>query len=151
MMRGMNFQLVIDCADPGRLVRFWAEALDYRVPDPPQEFATWREFYLSIGVPEEELTDGDCADRLADPKGAGPDIWFQIVPERKTIKNRIHFDLRVSGGRALPLQTRRERVEAEVTRLEALGATRVHTIPDEGLDHYAVLMNDPEGNEFCVA
>jgi len=148
----MNFQLVIDCADPGRLVRFWAEALDYHVPDPPPPFATWREFYLGIGVPEEELTDGDCADRLVDPKGAGPDIWFQIVPERKTIKNRLHLDLRVSGGRAVPLETRRERVDAEVARLVGLGATKVHTIPGaDSTDHYGVLMNDPEGNEFCVA
>jgi hypothetical protein len=151
MMRGMNFQLVIDCADPSTLVRFWAEALDYRVPDPPRPFATWRDYYLDLGVPGEELTDGDCADRLADPKGAGPDIWFQIVPERKTIKNRLHLDLRVSGGRSVPMATRRERVDAEVDRLVGLGATQVHTIPGEGLDHYAVLMNDPEGNEFCIA
>ena len=79
----MNFQLVIDCAEPEPLVRFWAEALDYHVPDAPAPHATWREFYLSIGVPEQELGDGDCADRLADPKGEGPDIWFQIVPEGK--------------------------------------------------------------------
>jgi hypothetical protein len=147
----MNFQLVIDCADPERMVRFWAEALAYRVPDPPQPHGTWREFYLSIGVPEEELGDGDCADRLADPKGGGPEIWFQIVPERKTIKNRFHLDLRVSGGRSFPLEVRRERVEAEVARLIGLGATQVRVTSSEGLDHYAVLMNDPEGNEFCVA
>lgn len=147
----MNLQLVFDCADPGPLVRFWAEALDYRVPDPPAPATTWREFYLSIGVPEAELGDGDCTDRLVDPLGAGPDIWFQIVPERKTVKNRLHLDLRVSGGRSFPLETRRERVDAKVDSLVALGATKVRVLPDEGLDHYAVLMNDPEGNEFCVA
>lgn len=147
----MNFQLVIDCADPGRLVRFWAEALGYRVTDPPQGFATWRDYYLSIGVPEHELGDGDCADRLVDPKGAGPDVWFQIVPEPKTIKNRLHLDLRVSGGRAVPLATRRERIDAEVVRLVALGAKKIHVPGGEELDHYGVLMNDPEGNEFCVA
>lgn len=77
----MTFQLVIDCSDPGLMVRFWSEALGYRVPDPPEPYTTWREFYLGIGVPEEELEDGDCADRLSDPTGGGPDIWFQVVPE----------------------------------------------------------------------
>jgi hypothetical protein len=99
------------------------------VTDPPQGFATWRDYYLSIGVPEHELGDGDCADRLVDPKGAGPDIWFQIVPEPKSIKNRLHLDLRVSGGRAVPLATRRERIDAEVLRLGALGAKKIHVVP----------------------
>ncbi len=148
----MNFQLVIDCVDPGPLVRFWAQALAYRVPDPPQGLATWRDYYLSIGVPEHELDDGDCADRLVDPAGAGPDIWFQIVPEPKTLKNRLHLDLRVGGGRAVPLATRRERVDAEAARLVALGGTKVRVTPGaEESDHYGVLMHDPEGNEFCIA
>lgn len=147
----MTFQLVIDCADPERQVRFWAEALRYHVPAPPSPFATWRDYYLDIGVPEGELGHGDCADRLAVPKGAGPDIWFQIVPERKNIKNRFHLDLKVSGGRLVPLETRRKQGDAEVERLVALGVIKVHTVPGEGLDHYAVLMNDPEGNEFCIA
>jgi Glyoxalase-like domain len=57
----------------------------------------------------------------------------------------------VSGGRAVALETRRERVDAEVSKLVGLGASKVHIISDEGTDHYGVLMNDPEGNEFCVA
>ena len=44
----------------------------------------------------------------------------------------------------------RERVEAEAERLASLGATRVRTIADEGLDHYAVALLDPEGNEFDI-
>lgn len=151
MMQGMNFQLVIDCAEPDRMVAFWAQALDYRVPDPPDGHATWRDYYLSIGVPEHELDCGDCADRLIDPTGAGPNIWFQVVPERKTIKNRLHLDLLVGGGRSVPLATRRERVDAKVAELVTLGATKVRVIPSEGIDHYGVLMNDPEGNEFCLA
>lgn len=82
----MNFQLVIDCADPEPLVRFWAQALDYRVPDPPQGHATWRDYYLSIGVPAHELGEGDCADRLVHLNGAGPDMWLQIVPETRPSK-----------------------------------------------------------------
>lgn len=146
----MNFQLAIDCADPERLVRFWAEALGYRVPEPPQGLPTWRDFYLSIGVPEHELGDGDCADRLVDPSGAGPAIWFQVVPEPKTIKNRWHIDINVGGGRTVPIETRRERVDAEAARLGRLGAELVRVIETEGLDHYAIAMKDPEGNEFDI-
>ncbi len=51
---------------------------------------------------------------------------------------------------ASPLDVRRERVEAEAARLVALGATRLRTLTEEGLDHYAVALLDPEGNEFDI-
>ncbi len=101
-----------------------------------------------MGVPEDELGTG--ADRIVDPDGQGPRIWFQVVPERKAAKNRLHIDIGVSGGRALPLETRRQRVDAEAARLVDLGAVLVRVLETEGLDHYAVAMNDPEGNEFDV-
>ena len=142
------YQLVIDCASPEPLARFWAEALHYVIATPPAGFESWDDFYRSIGVSEDELGIG--ADRIEDPRGEGPDIWFQVVPERKSIKNRLHIDLHASGGRDLPLETRRERVEAEVARLVALGATRKQAIVEEGLDHYAVALSDPEGNEFDI-
>jgi hypothetical protein len=63
----------------------------------------------------------------------------------------VHLDLKISGGRAVPLPERRARIEAEATRLEALGATRLRVLSADGLDHYGVVMQDPEGNEFCVA
>jgi glyoxalase superfamily protein len=63
----------------------------------------------------------------------GPSIWFTRVPEPKTAKNRMHFDLRAPGA-----------VAGEVARLERLGATLV-----EWRGHFAV-MADPEGNVFCV-
>ena len=85
-----------------------------------------------------------------DPRGEGPQIWFQVVPETKSVKNRLHIDVHAGGGRDLPLETRRERVEAEAERLVSLGATRVRTIAEEGLDHYAVALLDPEGNEFDI-
>ena len=144
----VSYQLVIDCASPEPLARFWAEALHYFIASPPAGFESWDEFYRSIGVSEDELGIG--ADRIEDPEGEGPDIWFQVVPERKSIKNRLHIDLHASGGRDAPLETRRERVEAEAARLVALGATRKHAIVEEGLDHYAVAMSDPEGNEFDI-
>lgn len=97
---------------------------------------------------EDELGIG--ADRIEDPNGEGPRIWFQVVPEKKSIKNRIHIDVNASGGRGSPFETRRERVEADAARLVSLGATRLHTIVEEGLDHYAVALIDPEGNEFDI-
>jgi hypothetical protein len=63
----------------------------------------------------------------------GPNIWFTRVPEPKVAKNRVHFDLRAPGS-----------VAAEVSRLEKLGATVVHHRPGH------TVMQDPEGNEFCV-
>ena len=58
--------------------------------------------------------------------------------------------MNASDGRGSSLDTRRERVEAEAARLVLLGATRLHTNAEEGLDHYAVAMVDPEGNEFDI-
>jgi len=145
-----EWQLTIDCADPDRLVPFWAQALGYVPADPPSGHASWRDYYLSLGVPESELGDGEALDRLVDPTGRGPLIWFQIVPERKSLKNRLHLDLKVGGGRSVPLDERRRRVDAKVAELSALGAIVVRVTDSTEPEHYAVLMNDPEGNEFCV-
>jgi hypothetical protein len=147
-------QLVIDCADPEPLARFWAAALGYRIAPPPSGFDSWDDYWRDFGLPEEELGLGD--DRITDPDGRGPDIWFQVVPERKAVKNRLHLDIIVSGGRDLggqdvPMETRKQRVDAEAERLGALGATIVGVIDSEGLDHYGVAMKDPEGNEFDIA
>src|SRR5437016_5499190 len=78
----VRFQLVIDCADPDRLARFWAAALGYQLAPPPAGFATWNDFYRDLGVPEQELPAG--ADRISDPDGRGPGIWFHVVPGAKT-------------------------------------------------------------------
>jgi hypothetical protein len=82
--------------------------------------------------------------------GGGPQIWFQRVDEAKTVKNRIHFDIAAGGSRKVPLELRRQRVEAEAGRLSRLGATRLRELFEEGIDHYAVAMLDPEGNEFDI-
>jgi hypothetical protein len=143
-----KYQVVIDCKDPARMTQFWSSALGYEVEPPPAGFASWEDYWRDVGVPEEELGSGP--DRLIDPAGAGPRIWFQVVDEVKTVKNRIHFDLGASGGRNLPLEVRRQRVEAEADRLSRLGATRLRVLFEEGVDHYAVAMLDPEGNEFDI-
>src|SRR3954470_23874828 len=140
------FQLTIDCADPDRLVAFWGRALGY-VPAPtPAGFDSWQAWYRSAGVPEEEIGPG--ADRLADPAGHGPAIWFQQVPEPKTVKNRLHLDILAGGGRGVPVGERRRRVDAKVGELLAAGAARLREL--SSADHYAWVMSDPEGNEFCV-
>ncbi|WP_299541293.1 VOC family protein [uncultured Streptomyces sp.] len=148
----MTLQLTIDCADPARLVPFWADALGYVPEPPPGGHSTWRDYWADMGVPEEELPvgAGDAPESLVDPAGRGPRIWFQQVPEPKTVKNRIHLDLKVGGGRGVPLAVRTERVDATVERLTGRGATVSRVRDEPGMDSYAVLMRDPEGNEFCV-
>jgi len=149
----VRFQVTIDVHDAGREAKFWAMALGYELEPPPKGLATWDDYYRTLGVPEEEMT-GET-DRIMDPSGAGPRIWFHVVPESKTCKNRLHFDLDASrshagGIREVPIEVRKARVEAEAARLVGLGATRLETWYEEGIDHYAVAMQDPEGNEFDI-
>jgi Glyoxalase-like domain len=148
---GRKIQVTIDCADPGRLTRFWSTALGYEIQPPPNGFPTWNAYWRSIGVPEDELDDAnDASDSVVDPDGVGPRIWFQQVPEGKVVKNRLHLDLDVGGGRGVPLEVRRQRVTAEAERLAAEGATRLRVQQTEGMDHFGIVMQDPEGNEFCL-
>jgi hypothetical protein len=140
-----KIQVVIDCADPGKLAPFWATALGYKVQDPPGDHATWEDFLRAEGVPESAWND---ASAVVDPDGRGPRIFFQRVPEGKTGKNRMHLDLNVSGSHSTPAEERRQRVRTEVDRLVAAGATEVEE-RDKWGDHW-VVMQDPEGNEFCV-
>ena len=114
----------------------------------PEGFDTWDDYYRDLGVGEEDLAIGE--DSIVDPHGAGPRIWFQRVPEAKTIKNRLHLDISVGGGRSVPIRDPAARVDAEVQRLVGLGATMTRVLAEPGLDHYAVAMTDPEGNEFDI-
>jgi hypothetical protein len=100
-----------DCRDALALARFWAAA-------------------LGTDVEEESTSDKAFVEAAG---WGGPNMWFNRVPEGKTAKNRLHFDLR-------PLDTR----AVEVSRLRGLGASIV-----EAFDSHTV-MRDPEGNEFCV-
>jgi Glyoxalase-like domain len=138
-------QVVFDCADPSRLARFWAEALGYKLDDPPAGYQRWEDWLRDQGIPEERWNDASAA---VDPDGAGPRIYFQRVPEPKTVKNRVHLDLDVSGGASVPIERRREQVEAEAERLTGIGATRLRAVEELGV--YWVVMHDPEANEFCV-
>jgi hypothetical protein len=144
----VRYQLVIDCADPDRQARFWAAALRYELASPPAGFATWNDYYRDLGLPDEYLTAG--ADRISDPQGGGPAIWFHVVADAKAVQNRLHIDIHASGDQTDPIQTRKKRVDAEADRLMDLGAKITCVMYQEGIDHYAVGMQDPEGNEFDI-
>jgi hypothetical protein len=141
----VGVQVVIDCADPERLAEFWAAALGYKVQDPPPGFATWEAFLVAQGVPESEW---NSASAIVDPSGPGPRVYFQRVPEPKTVKNRVHLDLNVGGGRETAHEVRVSRAQAESQRLQQLGAKQLR-INDEWRG-FAIVMQDPEGNEFCL-
>ena len=137
-------QVVLDCADPRSLAEFWAFALGYVVQGPPEWFDTWEAWLTSMGIPQE---DWNAASAVVDPEGAGPRIFFQRVPEPKTVKNRMHFDMLAAEG--VDPEERRRAIAAEVERLTAAGATYLREIEEYG--HSWVTMQDPEGNEFDVA
>jgi hypothetical protein len=140
----VKLQVVFDAADPSALAAFWGEAIGYVEEDPPDGFDSWEAWALANDLPREDW--GHYASRV-DPDGAGPRLFFQRVPEPKTAKNRVHLDLDVGGGRGTPPEEHRRRVAAAVERAAAAGATRVKEY-DEAGQHW-VVMQDPEGNEFC--
>ncbi|MFI7427385.1 VOC family protein [Micromonospora sp. NPDC049836] len=141
-----DVQITFDCADPAALAAFWADALGYRLQDPPGDFATWEQALDALGVPPERRND---ASAVVDPEGAGPRLFFQRVPEGKQAKNRVHLDVRAAPG--LAGDARMAALEAEAARLVALGATRLsrhEPAPPLGAGH--LVLTDPEGNEFCL-
>jgi len=144
----MFWQLTIDANDPARLARFWERALGY-VPAPGGRDTPWDRHYRAA------LGDDDAfVDRLFDPTGEGPPIWFQAVPETKAGKNRLHLDLYVTDrDDELPLERRVETVERRVAELVGLGASVGSRTREDDPDDpfYFVVMHDPEGNEFCVS
>jgi Glyoxalase-like domain len=143
------WQLTIDANDPAVLARFWAQALGYQPVPPTEPATTWHAHYQArLGA------DAAFDDRLFDPAGLGPPIWFQQVPEAKAGKNRLHLDLYPTGrDKALPMERRIEIVEEKVAELSRLGASvqRRDRYDDPEDPIYYVVMHDPEGNEFCVS
>jgi catechol 2,3-dioxygenase-like lactoylglutathione lyase family enzyme len=141
-----DVQITFDCADPAGLAAFWAEALGYHLQDPPEGFESWEEALEAMGVPPESRND---ASAVLDPDGSRPRLFFQRVPERKQVKNRVHLDVRAAPG--LEGDARMAALEAEAERLVSLGAARLQRYepaPPLGAGH--IVMADPEGNEFCL-
>ena len=121
-------QVTFDCAEPVRVARFWAETLGYRADYDDEQ--------------------AGCAAAL-DPTGAAPRLYFQRVPEGKVVKNRLHLDVRVGTG--LVGDERVAALEEECARLVALGATRVRLLVADEENESCLVMQDVEGNEFCLA
>lgn len=138
-----HFQVTFDCAEPERLARFWCEVLGYVVPPPPEGFATWDEFDRSLPAEHQ-----GSAFACIDPTGVGPRLFFQRVPEGKAVKNRVHLDVRIGTG--LVGEERLAVLEAECTRLVALGAVRLRLLPADDVDESTIVMQDIEANEFCL-
>jgi hypothetical protein len=139
-----GFQVTFDAADPAGLARFWADVLGYIEQPPPPGFDTWDAFLDSIGVPADQR---DIRAALVDPAGVGPRLFFQKVPEPKTAKNRVHLDVNVGVG----LRDRAEHdrvVRARAQELVARGA-RIQREGEE-LGEFWIVLQDPDGNEFCL-
>lgn len=137
-------QIVVDAHDPHTLADWWAQALGWSVE--PQDEAFIRSMIEESSATEAETLTHRGAlvwalgAAVSHPDGTGvaPRILFQRVPEAKTVKNRVHIDLRQSAGV----------VPGELARLVELGATRIGG-GRQGPLQWAVL-TDPEGNEFCL-
>jgi len=122
------YTVAVDCRDVAAQSRWWAEVLDWRVV---HEAAT-----EAVLVPPHAHDQS----RVIPPAERGPGLVFVQVPEGKTVKNRLHIELAPSPDAGQ---------EAEVRRLEDLGARRVDIGQDSDKVSW-VVMADPEGNEFCV-
>jgi len=150
----LDFQVTFDARDPLALSQFWSAVLGYVHPPPPgvtlapdaDPIAAWHEFLERSGVPEDQRNSSSA---LVDPTGKRPRIFFQQVPEGKTAKNRVHLDVRAAPH--LRGDERMEMLEAECGRLECLGAKRVRRVEPEPPQSLGfIVMEDPEGNEFCL-
>jgi Glyoxalase-like domain len=130
-----RIQITFDAHDPIGLATFWAEVLRY----PPPDLDEMRERLRAASVPERQLDNWMV---IGDPEGVDPRLFFQKVPEGKTAKNRVHLDVRAS------MHKDRAAIDDEVTRLIKLGGRKLQAVED--FDSYFVVMQDPEGNEFCI-
>ncbi|MEU6705145.1 VOC family protein [Streptomyces wuyuanensis] len=146
----LHWKLVIDATDPLAQADFWSAALGYRTEDNsalieglleqgfvPEALTTeWhgRRAWLDLAA----VRHPDDPYEEATGTGLGRRLLFQRVPEAKTAKNRLHLDLHPGPGRR----------EEEVARLEGLGASVLRRVREQGGEW--CVMQDPEGNEFCV-
>ena len=141
-----DFQVTVDCAEPHVLADWWADALGWVVEPSDEDFirrmiaqgyatADQTTTHRGVLVWKEGAAIGPPADSAQVPARR---VLFQLVPEPKTVKNRIHFDVRVGA----------ENVEAELARLTAAGATFLHR-GSQGPSNWITLA-DPWGNEFCI-
>jgi hypothetical protein len=141
--RVREVQVTFDCADPRALSLFWNAALGYELPPPPPGFDSWDAFSATLPA---ELQNSASASQ--DPTGAGPRLFFQRVPEGKAAKNRVHLDVRAAPG--LTGDERYAALDRECERVLGLGATVLERLEPDGFNELCIVMQDPEGNEFCL-
>lgn len=144
-----DFQIAVDSTEPHALADWWAETLGW-VVEPSDEAFIRKMIAEGYASDDDTITHNGALvwregaairhpDELAGPGGNRPRVLFQLVPLPKTIKNRLHLDIRVGA----------ENIEAQVAGLTTRGATYLHK-GTQG-PHWWVTMADPEGNEFCVS
>jgi hypothetical protein len=146
-MNRLDLQITFDAADPHAQARLWAAALGLEVDDHDafvgEMLDAGHASPVDVVVVDGRRAWADAA-ACSDPHGRFPGLLFLLVPEPKTVKNRMHLDLHVDGE----APDRDGRRADEVARLERLGARRLY---DGRLGPQRwVTMADPEGNEFCV-
>ncbi|SEK43222.1 hypothetical protein SAMN04515665_102149 [Blastococcus sp. DSM 46786] len=137
-----DVQITVDCSAPHDLADWWAQALGWQV-EPQDEAFIRRTVDTGAATAEDTTTHRDAlvwkvGAAITSPDPGRPRVLFQLVPEPKAVKNRLHLDVRVGP----------ERVEAEVARLIGLGARELWR-GRQGPFAWVTLA-DPEGNEFCV-
>ncbi len=140
---GFRLQVSIDCTDPAAMTTFWNLALGYVEQPPPPGFDSWDAVADSPRQAEEKRTGTGSS---VDPAGVGPRLLFHRVPERKVVKNRLHFDVTVGAGSSG--EDRKAAVRSHAQRLVQAGAT----ITGERSDEFSwwIVLTDIEGNEFCL-
>ncbi|NLV81010.1 MAG: VOC family protein [Rhodococcus sp.] len=139
---GYEFQVTIDSGSPHTQAKWWAEALGWRVEPSDEDFIRGLVAAGHAREDDTEVFEGRLVWRvgaaISDPDNpARPRVLFQRVPEGKTVKNRMHLDIRAGDDS-----------EAVVARLEAAGAAVLHRGRQGPFEW--ITMADPEGNEFCV-
>ena len=141
MTTTQTIQIAFDTTDPHAVATFWAAALGYQKED---NSGLVKQLLDAGQLPVEATIETDNGREFADvtacvdPDGRRPRLFFQRVPETKSVKNRLHLDVHV-GAEAAP---------AEIERLKELGATFAWTSDDRG--GLCTTLRDPEGNEFDV-
>ena len=136
-------QVTVDSSTPHELADWWAETLGWERE--PSDDAFIRRMVEAGHAAEADtmLHRGVLVWRagaaIRAPGGVEPRVLFQLVTDAKTVKNRVHLDVRTEPGEA----------EAELARLLARGATELHR-GQQGPSRWVTLA-DPEGNEFCLS
>jgi hypothetical protein len=142
-----DFQVTVDATDPHALADWWAESLGW-VVESSDEALIRRMIAAGYATEDDTLTHNGtlvwkegAAIRHPDGSDNGPRrrVLFQLVPEAKTSKNRVHLDVWVGA----------ENVDAELERLSSRGAKFLHR-GQQGPQTW-ITVADPEGNEFCIS